>query len=108
MTNMGASVSMRPFLITAAGQFEKQIQRPVAPYFLASALLPMAALSAEPSFAGWISTFLGEWPVWGNCPSAFAPAAKVDSPRNLVSQLRKSNDRFGLKAVIRCTAAPKG
>jgi len=42
---MGASVSMRPFLITAAGQFEKQIQRPVAPYFLASALLPMAALS---------------------------------------------------------------
>ncbi len=45
MTNMGASVSMRPFLITAAGQFEKQIQRPVAPYFLASALLPMAALS---------------------------------------------------------------
>ena len=43
--------------------------------------------------------------VWGNCLSDFARAAKVDSPRNLVSQLRNSIDCFRLEAVIRCRAA---
>ncbi len=32
------------------------------------------------SFAGWISPFFGERPVWGICPRAFAPAAKVSKP----------------------------
>ena len=54
-----------------------------------------------------LDTAANREPVWGNCRSAFAPAAKVNSPRNLVSRLRKSNDRFGLEAVIRCMAALK-
>ena len=60
-----------------------------------------AALSAIQSLAGWVSPFLGQWPVFGNCPSDFAPAAKINSPRNLVSQPGKSIDRFRLDVVIR-------
>jgi len=50
-------------------------------------LIRTSALSATQPFAGWFSPFLGQWPVWGNCPSDLAPAAKINSLRNLISLL---------------------
>ena len=76
--------------------------------------LPMLAISIILVFqkskylrgGGFVLAGVGEWPVWGNCLSDFARAAKVDSPRDLVSRRQKSNGRCGLEAVVRCRAAP--
>jgi hypothetical protein len=55
-----------------------------------------AALSAMRSFVGWFWQFLGEWPVLGNCPNAFALAANGRSPLNSTDPALGSSDRFGL------------
>ena len=60
----------------------------------------MAVLSATQSFAGWFSPFLGEWPVWGNFPSAFALAENGSNPPFVLDAALTTNVVEGLEAEL--------